>query len=340
MGGMRFLGLPFVLVSLACAQDAPLPKHFKSLQQLTFGGQNAESYWSPDGKQIVFQATRGELKCDQIFLMNPDGSNQRMVSTGKGRTTCGYFLKDGKHILYSSTHEADAACPPPPDRSKGYYWAVYPGYDIYLAKLDGTIVKKLTDTPGYDAEGTVNFATGDIIWTSLSSGDIDVWTMKPDGSKKKQVTKTFGYDGGAVFSPDGKKIVLRSNHPSTPEEKTRYTDLVKQNLTNPMRMEVWIADADGKNAKPLTNLGCAAFAPTWTPDGKKILFSSNHHKCDGRDFDLYLINTDGTGLERVTDFGGFTGFPEFSPDGKWLLFSSSYKAKERYEFNIFKAEWR
>ncbi len=319
---------------------AQSPAHLGKIQQLTFGGENAEAYWAPDGQRIIFQSTRDKLGCDQIFIMNADGSNQHMVSTGKGRTTCGYFLPDNKHILYASTHAAGDACPPAADRSKGYVWAVYPTYQIYLATDDGKIQKKLADAPGYNAEGTVNFKTGKIVYTSMQSGDLDLWTMNPDGSGKKQLTKTEGYDGGPVFSRDGKKVTWRANHPSTPETKKRYHDLLADNLTSPMKMELFVADAGGKNVKQITNFGCASFAPTFTPDGKKILFSSNKHACDGRKFELYLINVDGTDLEQVTDFGGFTAFPEFSPDGKKIVFASDNGAKSPYEFNIFTAEWR
>ncbi|MCC6536149.1 MAG: PD40 domain-containing protein [Bryobacterales bacterium] len=310
-----------------------------NLRQLTHGGQNAEAYWAPDGQRLVFQSTRDNLQCDQIFTMNADGSNQKMVSTGKGRTTCGYFLKDNQHIVYGSTHEGGTACPPSADRSKGYVWAVYPSYDIFLAKDDGTMVKKLTDASGYDAEATVNFKTGKIVYTSMASGDLDLWTMNPDGSGKKRATASEGYDGGAVFSRDGKKLVWRANHPAAGEPMEKYRALLKENLTTPMRMEIFVGDANGKNAKAVTNFGCASFAPTFTPDGRKILFSSNKHNCDGRKFELYLMNLDGSGLEQVTNFGGFTSFPEFSPDGKRLVFSSDKDAKSRYEFNIFVANW-
>jgi len=320
---------------------AQTPAHLGEIRQLTNGGENAEAYWAPDGQRIIFQTTRDKLACDQIFIMNADGSNQHMVSTGKGRTTCGYFLADNKHIIYASTHEAGGeACPAPADRSKGYVWAVYPTYQIYLATDDGKILKKLADAPGYNAEGTVNFKTGRIVYTSMASGDLDLWTMNPDGSGKKQLTNSEGYDGGPVFSRDGKKLAWRANHPATPEAKKQYHDLLSENLTSPMKMELFVADSDGKNAKAITNFGCASFAPTFTPDGKKILFSSNKHDCDGRKFELYLINTDGTGLEQVTDFGGFTAFPEFSPDGKKIVFASDKDAKSRYEFNIFTAEWK
>ena len=263
-----------------------------------------------------------------------------MVSTGKGRTTCGYFLADNKHILFASTHEAADACPAAADRSKGYVWAVYPGYKIYLAADDGKIQKKIADAPGYDAEATVNWKTGKIVYTSMASGDIDLWTMKSDGSAKKQITSTEGYDGGAVFSRDGKHLVWRANHPSTPETKKKYHELLAENLTSPMKMELFLADGDGKNARQITDYGCASFAPTFTPDGRKIIFSSNKHNCDGRRFELYMINLDGSGLEQVTNFGGFTAFPEISPDGKKLVFASDKDAKQRYEFNIFTADWK
>jgi TolB protein len=332
---MKLLSLLCVCAVLLSAE----PKRLANLHQLTHGGQNAEAYWSPDGRRLIFQSTRPGYECDQMFIMNADGSGEKLVSTGKGRTTCGYFLADGKHIVYASTHEAGDACPTPPDRSKGYVWGVFKGFDIYLATDDGKIQKKLTDTPGYDAEATVNWKTSKIVYTSLASGDLDLWTMDTDGSNKKQITTTPGYDGGAVFSRDGKKLVWRANHPNTPESLAHYRELLAANVTTPMKMELFVSDADGKHSRQITNFGCASFAPTFTPDGKKILFSSNKNECDSRKFELFLINVDGTGLEQVTDFGGFTSFPEFSPDGKTLVFCSDHDAKERYEFNVFTADW-
>jgi TolB protein len=330
----------FLLCLVPVLLLAQQSRHFDNLKQLTSGSSNGESYWSPDSKQIIFQSTRGTQQCDQEYVMNADGSNQRMVSTGKGATTCGYFLSDNQHILYASTHEGNPSCPMPPDHSKGYVWAVHPTFDIYMATLDGKIVKKLTDTPGYDAEATVNFKTKKIIYTSMASGDLELWTMNEDGSGKKRITSVEGYDGGAVFSRDGTKMVWRAYHPDTPEKKAAYQALLKQNLTTPMKMELWLANADGSNAKQITNYGCASFAPTFTPDGKKLLFASNKAKCDSSLFELYLINLDGSGLEQVTGYGKFTSFPEFSPDGKKLIFSSSYQSKSNYEFNLFTVDWK
>ena len=332
----KILLVAIAAVAAASAQTQRL----SAIRQLTHGGQNAEAYWSPDGKRLVFQTTRKPYDCDQIFVMNADGSDQRLVSTGKGRTTCGYFLADNKHIVYASTHLAGDACPAPPDRSKGYVWGVFAGYDLFVAGLDGKIEKRLTEAAGYDAEATVNWKTKQMVYTSVASGDLDLWTMKEDGSGRKQITKTQGYDGGAVFSRDGKKLVWRANYPKTPADVDRYLSLLKDNLTAPMKMELVVADADGSKAKTLTDFGCASFAPTFTPDGNKIIFASNKHECDGRKFELFQINIDGSGLEQITNFGGFTSFPEFSPDGKTLVFCSDKDAKERYEFNIFTAKWQ
>jgi Tol biopolymer transport system component len=327
-------------LAACCAAALAQPVHLEKIRQLTHGGENAEAYWSPDGRRLIFQSTRPPYDCDQIFIMNADGSNPHRVSTGKGRTTCAYFLADGKHIVYASTHLAADACPIPPDRSKGYLWGVFAGYDIFQATDDGVIEKRLTDTPGYDAEATVNWKTNTIVYTSLASGDLDLWTMRPDGSHKTQITHAPGYDGGATFSRDGKKLVWRANYPKTSAEMDRYKTLLAENLTAPMKMEIMVSDADGSGARAITNFGCASFAPTFTPDGKQILFSSNKHDCDSRHFELYLINLDGSGLQQVTHSGGFTSFPEFSPDGKTLVFCSDRNAKENYEFNIFTAAWR
>lgn len=332
----RVLWILMATVCVAAGQS----KHLDGISQLTHGGQNAEAYWAPDGKRLIFQTTRPPYDCDQMFIMNADGSNQHLVSTGKGRTTCGYFLADNKHIVYASTHLADPACPANPDRSKGYLWGVFEGYDIFLATDGGKIEKRLTETRGYDAEATVNWKTGNIVYTSLASGDLDLWRMKADGSGKQQLTKLPGYDGGAVFSRDGKKLVWRANYPKTPADMDKYKSLLAENLTAPMKMEIVVANADGSGARTITSFGCASFAPTFTPDGKKILFSSNKQECDSRHFELYLINVDGSGLEQVTNTGGFTSFPEFSPDGKTLVFCSDFGAKERYEFNIFTAQWK
>jgi Tol biopolymer transport system component len=331
----RAAALLLLLASGLGAGDKP---RLANIRQLTRGGQNAEAYWSPDGQRLIFQSTRPPYACDQIFIMNADGSDVRLVSTGKGRTTCGYFLADGKHIVYASTHEAGPECPPPPDRSQGYVWAVYPSYDIFLATDRGELVKRLTREPGYDAEATVNWKTGKIVYTSLASGDLDLWTMNPDGTGKRRVTSAEGYDGGAFFSRDGAQLVWRANHPRG-EALEQYRALLANNLTSPMKMEIFVARAGGSEPRQITDFGCASFAPVFTPDGRRILFASNRHNCDGRSFELYLINLDGTGLVQVTDFGGFTSFPEFSPDGKRLVFTSDRGAASRYEFNIFVADW-
>jgi TolB protein len=267
-----------------------------------------------------------------------------MVSTAKGRTTCGYIYPNGKRILYSSTHLADAQCPPRPDYSKGYVWAVYPSYDIFVANSDGSDPKQLTATPGYDAEATISVDGKKIVFTSLRNGDLDVYTMDADGRHVRQLTHELGYDGGPFFSADGKWIVYRAYHPTNEKEIAEYKDLLKQTLIRPTSLELWIMKADGSGKRQITKLGAASFAPSFFPDGKRIIFSSNYSPSGSTtggmgNFELYAINLDGTDLERITYSDGFDGFPMFSPDGKKLVWASNRNAKAPHETNIFIADW-
>lgn len=323
----------------AQALERPGEKHLKNIRQLTNGGENAEAYWSFDGKKIILQSTREGLKADQIFIMNADGSNPTMVSTGKGRTTCSYFLKDGKHIVYGSTHGASPEPPPPPDFSLGYVWAVYPGFDIYRAKVDGSDLTPLTQTPGYDAEATVSPDGKRIVFTSMRDGDLDIYTMDTDGKDVRRLTTELGYDGGAFFSPNGKEICYRAGRPETEAEKKEYQDLLARNLVRPSKMDLYIMNVDGSNKRRLTRNGGANFCPFFTRDGKKLIFSSNLENPKGRNFDLFLINVDGTGLEKVTTDETFDGFPMFSPNGKHLVWASNRNSRQRGETNIFLADW-
>lgn len=313
-------------------------KHLRNLRQLTFGGENAEAYFSSDGKKLIFQSTRDGRECDQIYMMNVDGSEVRMVSTGEGRTTCAYFVPKGNRILYSSTHLGAKDCPPKPDFSQGYVWAVYDPFNVFTAKPDGSDVKQLTKTPGYDAETTIS-RSGKLVFTSKRDGDLDIYTMDANGKNVKRLTNELGYDGGPFWSYDGKQIVYRAYHPQTEKEKEDYTSLLKQNLIRPTVLDIWVMNADGSNKRQVTKLNKASFAPYFFPDGKRIIFSSNVADPKGRDFDLYMIKTDGTGMERITFSDTFDGFPMFSPDGKKLVFASNRNAKARGDTNIFIADW-
>ena len=310
-----------------------------NIRQLSFGGENAEAYFSGDGKQLIFQSKRETRECDQIYEMNADGSNVRMVSTGMGKTTCSYFFPDGKRILYSSTHLGSKACPPPVDYSKGYAWPIYPSFDIFTARPDGSDLKQLTKTPGYDAEATISVDGKKIVFTSMRDGDLDLYSMDANGKNVRRLTTELGYDGGAFFSADGKQIVFRSYHPQTPEQIARYKEKLAENLIEPTVFEIWIMNADGTNKRQVTKLGKASFAPYFFPDGKRIIFASNVNDPKGRDFDLYTIKTDGSGLERITFNDSFDGFPMFTPDGKKLVFASNRNAKTRGDTNVFIADW-
>jgi Tol biopolymer transport system component len=313
--------------------------HLADVRQLTFGGENAEAYWSPDGTELIFQSTRPPLGCDQIFRISVDDpSALTMVSTGEGRTTCPYFTHDNERILYSSTHAANKECPAPPDRSQGYVWPIYDSYQIYSAKLDGTDLKALTDTAAYDAEATVCAKDGSIIFTSTRDGDLDLYRMDADGGNVQRLTETPGYDGGAFFSQDCSKIVWRASRP-TGEALEDYQRLLKQGLIRPGKLEIFVADADGSNARQVTNLDGASFAPYFTPNADRILFSTSHHDPSGREFDIFAIDVDGSNLEQITFKPGFDGFPMFSPDGKWLAFGSNRNQAKHGDTDVYVARW-
>jgi TolB protein len=351
LAGGALLALAGALVAGELARQAASPqgdpplllpeeqKHLRNVRQLTFGGQNAEAYFSADDKQIIFQASTGEDRCDQIYTMDVEGNHKRMVSTGGGRTTCAYLFPDGKRILYASTRATGSACPAAPDLSHGYVWKLYPEYEIYSARADGSGVKRLTNNPGYDAEATISRDGKKIVFTSLRNGDLDIYTMDANGKNVRRLTTELGYDGGPFFSADGKKIVYRAYRPETPEEKADYELLLKTALMRPRRFELFVMDADGGNKRQITHNGAANFAPFFHRDGKRIIFASNLGDPGGRNFDLYLINTDGTGLERITWHPQFDAFPMFSSDGKKLVWASNRNGKVRGETNIFIADW-
>lgn len=340
---MRRILLAVLVVAPVLAQENTLrdPReiHLANIKQLTFGGENAEAYWSPDGKSLIFQSKRDGLGCDQIFMMDADGGHVRMVSSGKGRTTCSYVFPGGKRVLYASTYLSGDACPPNPDYSKGYVWKLYPSYEIFTANADGSDIKRITDNPGYDAEGTLSPDGQTIIFTSLRKGDLDLYTMRPDGSHVRRITKELGYDGGAFFSRDGKRIVWRASRPKTKEEIAAYRQLIAESQIRPMTLEIYVGDVDGKHARQLTHNGAANFGPYFFPDGKRVIYASNVADPKGRNFDLWMVNDDGSGLQQITWNDSFDGFPMFSPDGKKLVFASNRNGKEQGETNIFVADW-
>jgi TolB protein len=314
-------------------------KHLRNVRQLTFGGENAEAYFNADGQQLIFQSKRDGRECDQIYTMRADGSNVHMVSTGAGRTTCSYFFPRKERILYSSTHLSGEQCPPRPDYSHGYVWTIHPSYDIFTARPDGTALKRLTKTPGYDAEATISTDGRKIVFTSMRDGDLDIYTMDASGKHVRRLTMELGYDGGPFFSADGRQIVYRAYHPQKPEEVARYKQKLAENLIEPNVFEIWVMNADGTRKRQVTHLGAASFAPYFFPDGERIIFASNVNDPQGRNFDLYAVKVDGTGLERITYNETFDGFPMFSPDGKRLVFASNRNAKVRGETNVFIADW-
>jgi Tol biopolymer transport system component len=337
-----------VFVGAAGASQAPSPsspaslvlpqeRHLRNMKQLTFDGENAEAYFSFDGKRLTFQSTAGR-ECDQIYTMNIDGTDRKLVSTGKGRTTCSFYYPDGRHLLYASTHLGGDACPAPPSMDQGYVWGVFDSYDIFRADADGSNLTRLTKTPGYDAEATIA-RDGRVVFTSVRDGDLEIYTMNGDGSDVRRLTNLPGPDGGPFFSPDGSKIVFRGRHPGPGAELDDYFALLKKTVWRPTSLEIFVMDRDGRNLRQVTHFGKANWAPYWTPDGKRIIFASNMKDPAQRNFDLFLVNLDGSGLEQVTFNETFDGFPMFSPDGTKLVFASNRHDKTGTETNVFIADW-
>jgi len=282
-------------------------KNFKKLTQLTFGGDNAEAYFSFDNTKLVFQASNEEwdAPCDQIFMMpltgTDAGAKPPLLSTGKGRTTCSYFMPGDSTVLYASTHLADAECPDAPRTVDGkYVWPIYESFDIFVSDMSGKIVKQLTKDPGYDAEATLSPDGKMIVFTSMRSGDLELYTMDVNGNNVKQITTGLGYDGGAFFSPDGKKLVFRSSRPKTEEEVTAYKSFLDRGLVQPTNMEIYT----------------------------------------GRIFNIFSINEDGSDLKQITFDDTFDAFPMFSYDGKYLAFSSNRNNGGTRDTNVFLAEWQ
>ncbi len=354
--------LPVIMLILICvkaqAQTAKMPSdsilfagenHFKNVRQLTFGGDNAEAYFSKDGKYLVFQKTdtKNGIMCDQIWMGKvPQNAKEKftpkLISTGTGRTTCAYFYPDGKSVLYASTHLADTACPPIPDRKKygnKYIWPIYESMDIFQANLKGKIIKKLTDFKGYDAEATISPKGDKMVFTSMRDGDLELYTMDLKGKNVKRITTTLGYDGGAWFSPDGTKIIWRASRPKTEVEVKEYNELLAENLVAPTHMEVWIANADGSDAHQVTFLEQANWAPNFTPDGKHFIFCSNHEYKRGFPFNMYLADLDGKNITKISRDKGFDAFPMFSADKKKIVFSSNRNNGGTRDTNIFIADW-
>ena len=325
---------------------APEPgeTRLSNITQLTFGGENAESYWSADGKWITFQSSREGRTCDEQFVMRADGSDVKRVSDGRGKTTCGWFLPGGDRLFFSSTSAHQEACPAKPDPSHGYVWPLDP-YDLYTSNRDGSDLKRLTNYDVYTAEAILSPDGKTIVFTSLKDGDLDIYTMNVDGSNVRQLTTTPGYDGGPWWSPDGTKIVYRANHPRDAAELKQYRELLAQGMIRPSRVELYVMDADGSNQRQVTALGGANFGPSWSPDGKKIIFSSNFVAPRSGNFELYFVSASETmatadKLERLTTHPSFDGFAMFSPNGKQLMWASNRNAKSEGETNVFVADFK
>lgn len=321
-------------------------KHLKNIKQLTFGGQNAEAYFSSDGNWIIFQSQRGGRACDEMYVMKIDGTELRKVSTGKGRVTCGYLLGSNPiknqpaYTLYASTHADSADCPARPAMATGYAWPIYSTYELYTGSFERPEnLTQLTSNKFYDAEATVSGDQRNIVFTSTRDGDLDLYTMTADGKNVKRITNDLGYDGGAFFFHDGKRLIYRAFHPETEEEIKTYKENLKNGFYKPTWLELFYIGVDGKNKTQITHLKGASFAPYMYPSDNRVIFSSNYKDEMRRRFNLFAVNIDGTDLEQITFSDQFDSFPMFSPNGTKLIWASNRNGTVPHETNLFIADW-
>jgi Tol biopolymer transport system component len=345
IGLMVFLtGCSHVKTGVKEGEAASADRHMINVKQLTTDGDNGEAYFSWDSRKLIFQSNRGGYQCDKIWTMNIDGADKKMVSPAHGANTCSFFFPDNKKIVFASTNHIPGDCPPKQAVPPGYVWPLYP-YDIFVANADGTDLKKITDNPRYDAEPVVSSDGTQIVFGSQRDGDFDIYIMNADGSNVRRLTDRTGYDGGPWFSPDSKKIAWRAWYPETEEEKALWKDCMEKDYIVAVPLDLWVMDSDGSNKMRLTRNGATNWAPSWHPDGKRIIFSSNMDdwhddiKKFGHNFELYLINIDGTGMERLTFNNTFDSFPMFSPDGKKLAFGANRNPQKPRATDIYIADW-
>jgi TolB protein len=318
----------------------PEEKHLGDLRQLTFGGENAEAYWSPDGKKLIFQRTPAPgSTCDAQYVLDLVTGEVTRVSSGKGRTTCGYFTyPEGDAYIYATTEGGGESCPPEPDRSQGYVWPLFDSYDI-VTHVPGQAPVPWLPSPGYDAEATLCMKDGRVLFTSVRDGDLDLYVANEDGSGLERLTKDVGYDGGAFFNPSCSAVVWRASRPEG-EALADYKKLLEQDLVRPSSLELYWMDLATKKVEQLTKNAKANFGPYPLPDDSGVIFSSNLGGSE-REFDLWIARRPGgTEPERVTTAEGFDGFPMFSPDGQWLVFASNRAtAQGGRDTNLFVARW-
>jgi len=328
-----FAAMSACVAARAGDQDSPASaeaKYVRNVTQLTFSsmglGKAGEAYSSPDGKRIIFQATPEGQTEYQIYTMDLKTREPKMASTGKGACTCADFHPSKPKIIFASSHlDPTLGEPKPKKETRGYAWDFNEHMDIFEADPAGSNLRRLTDAPGYDAEGAYSPDGKSIVFTSSRDGDLEIYVMDADGKNPRRLTHGKGYDGGPFFSPDGKTILYRGD---------RRAD-------DKMNLQIRMVSADGTNDRAVTDNPLFNWCPFWHPSGKWFIFTQADHAARERgekpNYDLYTMSVDGTNLARITYDGEFDGLPVFSPDGTKLMWTS--KRGGLSDAQVFIADW-
>lgn len=280
----------------------------RNIRQVTFSSMGfekaGESYFSPDGSALIFQAVPLGEKEYQIYTMDLEGGTPKRVSTGEGACTCGFYRPDGKKILFASSHEAPNL---PKEEKKGdsgrYKWDLTPYMNIYEAELDGSCLNRLTSGPAYHAECAFSPDGAKIVYASNESGSMNLYVCDADGTNVQAVTRDeHCYNGGPFFSPHGDWIVFRADR----EE----ADLLQLFLIRP----------DGSEERQLTHDPHVNWAPFWHPSGKVIAYTTSKHGHSA--YQIYLIDIETLSEYRLTHSQTFEGLPSFSADGNRMTWTS------------------
>jgi dipeptidyl aminopeptidase/acylaminoacyl peptidase len=308
--------------------------HFAHLWRATWDGQNACPRWSPDGDVLVLEI--GRKGCGQVYLAAA-GHQALLASEGTGLATSPALLGRCDALVFSATPASPDSCHPSANRWHDEKWPLYAESHLFV-RAKGE-VHQLTKDPGA-VECNASPNGKQIVYTATPAIDPELYVMNADGTNVRRLTVDQGYDGAGCFSPDGKSICYQAYHPREETERAEFVDLLAKHQVSSARLDIWVMQADGSGRGQVTDLEATSMEPSFTPDNKRIIFSSDYQDAPGRQFDLYITKLDGGTPEKITNDPSPDCFPMFSPNGRYLAFTSGRGSAKPGAQDVFIAEWK